>query len=239
MFHTYECFSLRACAALACFCLSVAAPAPNAFADDGRWTSLFDGETLEDWEMLEGEGKFFVEDRQIVAETTEGASHCYLCTERTFENFVLEIDFKVDEGFNSGVQIRTTVHTKKGDTDYLNGKNVLTRWHYEPGDVVGYQIEIDPSGRQWTGGLYECGSRGWLQTLEYNEPARKAYKPGEWNRFRIEAVDDSIKSWINGVPAVDTRDAWRRDGRIGLQLHSAKEPGLQIHFRNIRIKEME
>ena len=220
---------------IGCLLFIVVTPATVAEA----WESLFDGKTLNGWEMLEGEGKFFVEASQIVAETTEGASHSYLCTKRSFDNFILEIEFKVDEGFNSGVQIRTTVHTEEGETDYLNGRGQLTRWRYKPGDVVGYQIEIDPSERQWTGALYECGSRGYLQTLEYNEPARKAYKPDAWNHFRIEAVNDSIKTWVNGVPAVDTRDAWRRDGRIGLQLHSAKQAGLQIRFRNIRIQEVE
>ncbi len=69
------------------------------------------------------------------------------------------------------------------------------------------------------------------------EPARKAYKPGHWDRFQFEAINDSITSWINGVPAIDTRDAYRHNGRIGLQLHSAKVPGQQMRFRNIRVLE--
>lgn len=68
---------------------------------------------------------------------------------------------------------------------------------YAPGRLFGYQIEIDTSARALTGGFYEQGRRGWLQTLEFNEPARMAFKQNDWNHFRIEAVDDSFKSVQN------------------------------------------
>ena len=72
--------------------------------------------------------------------------------------------------------------------------------------MVGYQIEVDPSARAWSGGLYEQGRRGWLQNLEKNEVARKAFKTGDWNKYRIACIGDSIKSWVNDVPAADYID---------------------------------
>ncbi len=203
------------------------------------WQPLFDGETLDGWEMLEGKGNFFVKDGEIVGETEAGVKGSYLCTMETYNNFILELEFNVDEGLNSGVQIRTDIHKEDTATLYMSGRLELKPRNFVAGQVFGYQIEIDTSPRAWTGGLYEGGRRGWLQTLEYNEPARKAFKPGEWNKLRIQAVGDSIKTWLNGTSATDTRDAWCRTGRIGFQLHGTKESGKQLRFRNIRIHEID
>lgn len=207
--------------------------------DPADWEPLFDGKTLDGWEVLEGEGKFFVDDGAIVGESTAGVKGSYLCTKEIFDNFVLELEFKIDEGLNSGVQIRSDVHKEETTTLYLSGKLKLGPRTYNAGQVFGYQIEIDTSPRAWSGGLYEAGRRGWLQTLEYNEPARKAFKQGEWNKFRIQAHRDSVRTWLNGVPATDTRDAWCRSGRIGFQLHGSRHSGKQIRWRGIRIQELD
>ena len=203
-----------------------------------EWEPLFDGKTLDGWQVLEGKGKFFVEDGAIVGETAAGVKGSYLCTKDSYEDFVLELEFKIDEGLNSGVHIRSDVHEKETTTLYLSGKLQLVARTFDAGQVYGYQIEIDTSDRAWTGGLYEAGRRGWLQTLEYNEPAREAFKQGEWNKFRIQAAQDSVKTWLNGVPATDTRDAWCRSGLIGFQLHGSKDSGKQVRWRNIRIHKL-
>lgn len=207
--------------------------------DSADWKPLFDGKTLEGWEVLEDKGNFFVEAGEIVGETAAGVKGSYLCTKASYDNFVLELEFKVDEGLNSGVQIRTDTHNEDTTTLYMSGRLELKSRSFTAGQVFGYQIEIDTSERAWTGGLYEVGRRGWLQTLEFNEPARKAFKQGEWNKMRIQASDDSMKTWLNDVPATDTRDAWCRSGRIGFQLHGSKESGRQIRFRGIRIQNLD
>ena len=204
-----------------------------------EWLSLFDGRTLDGWEVREDNGKFFVEDGAIVGETTAGVKGSYLCTKESYDNFVLELEFKIDEGLNSGVQIRSGVYEEETTTLYMSGKLKLGPRTYNAGQVYGYQIEIDTSERAWSGGLYEAGRRGWLQTLEYNEPARRAFKQGEWNKLRIQAVQDSVKTWLNGVPATDTRDAWCTSGLIGFQLHGSKDSGKQVRFRNIRIQNAD
>lgn len=220
---------------LICVSQAVSAELP----DSGEWISLFDGRTLDGWEVREGKGKFFVEDDAIVGETTAGVKGSYLCTKESYGNFVLELEFKIDEGLNSGVHIRSGIYEEETTTLYLSGKLKLGPRTFTAGQVYGYQIEIDTSERAWTGGLYEAGRRGWLQTLEYNEPARRAFKQGEWNKLRIQAVQDSVKTWLNGVPATDTRDAWCRSGLIGFQLHGSKDSGKQVRWRNIRIQKAE
>ena len=203
---------------------------------DAQWKPLFDGKTLQGWEVLEDEGKFFVEDGAIVGETTPQIKGSYLCTKETYDNFILELEFKIDEGINSGVQIRTDTYKQDTTTLYLTGSLKLVSRTFKAGQIFGYQIEIDTSPRAWTGGLYEEGRRGWLQTLEYHESARKAFKQGQWNKLRIQAAGDSIKTWLNGVLATDTHDAWCRTGRIGLQLHGTKDAGKQVRWRDLRIQ---
>ena len=85
--------------------------------------------------------------------------------------------------------------------------------------------------------------RGWLKNLEDNEPARKAFTVGKWNRFRVVAIGDSIKTWVNGVPAADLVDSMTLTGFIGLQVHriknfSQKDEGKKVCWRNIRIKDL-
>lgn len=118
-----------------------------------------------------------------------------------------------------------------------NGKSITI----PAGRVHGYQVEIDPSDRSWSGGIYDESRRGWLNDLKDNEAARNAFKPGAWNTFRIEAKGDSIKTFINGVPAADLHDAMTPRGFIALQVHGVgdrAEP-LQVRWKNVRIQDLD
>jgi hypothetical protein len=174
---------------------------------------IFDGRTLSGW-VVRGKEHFEVKDGAIVGANDRGG-HGWLCTEKNHGDFILELEIKIESG-NSGVQIRSHIDAK--DT------------------MVGYQIEVDPSDRAWSGGLYEQGRRGWLQNLQENEPARKAFKRADWNRYRIECRGDSIRSWINGVRAADYIDSMDLDGVIALQVHAGKDS--RVAFRNIRIEDL-
>jgi hypothetical protein len=107
--------------------------------------------------------------------------------------------------------------------------------------VHGYQVEIDPSARAYSGGIYDEGRRGWLNDLKENEAARKAFKAGDWNQFKVECKGDSIKTWINGVPAADLKDSATPSGFIALQVHGVgkKEDPLDVRWRNLRIKVLK
>eukprot|EP00752_Nemacystus_decipiens_P018891 g16947.t1 len=103
------------------------------------------------------------------------------------------------------------------------------------GRVVGYQYELDPSERSWSGGIYDESRRGWIANLENNEAARNAIKLDDWNEVHIETRGASLKTWINGVPAVDIVDGLDSEGFIALQVHEGEQG--QIRWRNIRIQE--
>ena len=114
---------------------------------------LFDGKTLEGWEVLEDKGNFFVEDGEIVGETAAGVKGSYLCTKESYDNFALELEFKVDEGLNSGVQIRTDVHKEDTTTLYMSGRLELKSRSFTAGQVFGYHLYTcsgsDPIGAEY------------------------------------------------------------------------------------------
>ena len=140
------------------------------------------------------------------------------------------------------MQFRSHTYEKDTQIEYLDGRGQRQVKTFEKGRVYGYQYEIDPDpkrNRWWTGGLYEEAGRGWLVDLSANEPARKAFKQGQWNAIRVEAVGDHIRTWINGVQAVDARDPGAILGFIGLQVHGVKrDDPLTVMCRNLRIKDL-
>lgn len=217
---------------LCALCLRAAAAAPEMPQDA---VPLFNGKDLSGWVQKGGKAKFRVEDGQIIGTTVPKTENTFLCTERDYANFILELEFKVDRGLNSGVQIRSRAADEPTTEDW-NGKVVK----FPAGRVHGLQVEIDPSARAWTGGVHGEGGIGWFQDLKNNEPAQKAFLQGEWNKLHIEARGESIKTWINGVPAVDMKNGVIPRGFIGLQVHGVGEKAepLEVRFRNIRLKEL-
>jgi hypothetical protein len=222
--------------ALAAALAAVLSPAPAVSAEGDGWGGLFNGKDLDGWVRRGGKAKYTVEDGQIVGRSVPNTANSFLCTKKDYGDFVLELEFKVDPNLNSGVQVRSQCFDEPKTVE-LGGKKIKV----PAGRVHGYQVEIDPSERAWTGGIYDEGRRGWLQDLKKNEAARKAFKQNEWNKFRIECKGDHIRTWLNGVPAADLHDAVTPSGFIALQVHGVrnkKEP-LEVRFRNLRIKELK
>jgi hypothetical protein len=203
---------------------------------DDAWTPLFNGKNLDGWVQRGGKAKYRVEDGQVVGTCVPNTGNSFLCTKRAYADFILELEFKVNPKLNSGVQIRSHCFDKKTMVESKGKKMTIPA-----NRVHGYQVEIDPSARAWTGGIYDEGRRGWLNDLKNNEPARKAFKQNEWNQFRIECRGDSIKTWLNGVAAADLKDSMTPTGFIALQVHGVgkEEEPREVRFRNLRIKELK
>jgi hypothetical protein len=207
----------------------------NVIAEDEGFVAIFDGKTLAGWVQRGGKAKYAVEDGAVVGASVPNTANSFLCTEKDYGNFVLELEFKVHSKLNSGVQIRSQCFDEPKEIDHA-GKAIKI----PAGRVHGYQVEIDPSARAYSGGIYDEGRRGWLADLKNNEPARKAFKQDEWNKFRIECRGESIKTWINGVAAADLKDSMTPKGFIALQVHGVgkDEDMRQVRWRSIRIKEL-
>lgn len=186
------------------------------------WINLFNGRDLSGWKQLNGKAKYTVHNGEIVGTTVLNEPNSFLATEKVYGDFVLELEFKVDSTMNSGIQFRS-----ESSSAYQNGR------------VHGYQYEIDPSRRGWTGGIYDEARRDWLYPLDLNPPAKTGFKQAQWNKVKIACVGNNIRTWINGIPAAYLIDDMTPKGFIALQVHSIgkkEEEGRQIRWRNIRIQ---
>jgi hypothetical protein len=195
-----------------------------AAATEGNWQSLFDGRDLTGWRQIDGTAPFTVENGVIVGTTKVDSGNSFLATEAIYGDFILELEVKQEGGpSNSGIQFRS-----ESRPDYKNGR------------VHGYQLEIDPSARAWTGGIYDESRRGWIYPVPTNTLASQAYRFGEWNRLRIEAIGPSLRTWVNGVPVAHVVDALTPRGFIALQVHSigsaAAAAGRRTLWRSLRIQ---
>ena len=193
---------------------------PGAGAED--WLYPFNGSNLDGWTQRGGKATYRVEDGMIVGTTVPRSRNSFLCTARDYGDFIFEVEYKVDPRMNSGIQIRSASIPS-----------------YHNGVVHGYQVEIDPSERAWSGGIYDESRRGWINDLKGNDPARQAFRQNEWNLYRVEAIGDHIRTFVNGVPAADLRDSMSLSGFIALQVHgtNSEEP-MEIAWRNIRIQDL-
>lgn len=191
-------------------------------AQEPKWQELFNGRNLRGWYKLNGAAEYQVRGNTITGISRRNTPNTFLATKKMYGDFILEFEFRVDEGLNSGVQFRSNSFK-----EYQNGR------------VHGYQFEIDPSDRAWTGGIYDEARRGWLYPLNDNPAGRKAFKQGEWNKARIEAIGHSIRTWVNGVPCADLLDDVTATGFIALQVHGIGNnealEGKTVSWRNIRI----
>jgi hypothetical protein len=187
------------------------------------WTPLFNGKDLKGWKQLNGTAPYSIANGEIIGVTKTNTENSFLCTEKNYGDFILEFDVLLDPSINSGVQFRSN-----------SIKN------FKDGKVHGYQFELDPSDRAFTGGIYDEGRNGWIYPLSLNPKAQKAFQNGVWNSCRIEAIGNTIKTWVNGVQCAYLVDDVTASGFIALQVHSIgsdeKQAGKEIRWKNIKIK---
>jgi hypothetical protein len=188
-----------------------------------KWTNLFDGKTFKGFKQLNGQAKYEVIDGVMVGTTVANTPNSFMATEQEYSDFILEFDVKVDNKMNSGVQFRS-----------------LSIPEYQNGRVHGYQAEIDPSLRGWSGGIYDEARRGWLAQNELKPDAKKAFKLGDvWNHYRVEAIGNILRTWINDIPVSYVMDDMTSKGFIAFQVHAIyaeMKPGMQVMWKNIRIQ---
>ncbi|GAB3225244.1 DUF1080 domain-containing protein [Algoriphagus aestuariicola] len=204
--------------------LLISCSKPAEKASDG-WRNLFNGEDLSGWKPVAGTATFEVVNGEIVGTSVAGSPNTFLITEETFGDFILELDLKVEHSTsNSGVMARGQY-----DPAARDGKGL----------VFGYQIEADPSERAWSAGVYDEARRGWLYPLDLNPGAKSAFKMGEYNHYRIEAIGNEIKTWLNGQEVAYVVDEMDKTGFVGLQVHSVRdssEAGRKTYFKNVKIQ---
>ncbi|MDA1269084.1 MAG: DUF1080 domain-containing protein [Bacteroidetes bacterium] len=197
----------------------------SAFGQTENWKSLFNGKDLSGWKAVAGKATFEVKDGIIEGTAVYRTGNTFLVTEEEYTDFILEVDLMISHiSSNSGIMARGQF-----DPSARKGKGL----------VFGYQIEADPSPRAWSGGIYDEARRGWFFPLDLNPAAKAAFKLGEWNHYRIEAIGNTLKTWVNGQEAAYFVDDLDAKGFIGLQVHSIgkkEDEGRKTYFKNVRIQ---
>lgn len=193
------------------------------FAHAALAAELFDGKTLNGWE---GDAKWWRVENGLItggSATEKVPRNFFLATTRSYQNFDLRLQLKLtgvpNTGMiNSGVQIRS--------------------WRVPNNtEMSGYQVD---AGDGWWGKLYDESRRNKVIAEPANAAAvDAAVKKGGWNEYRIRAEGPRIRSWINGVPALDFTEAEpniAQDGRIAIQIHSGGMATVQV--KDVRIEEL-
>jgi len=206
-----------------------------ALAADAKFTPLFDGKSLDGWEVRGGKAKYKAEDGTIVGTTVEGSPNTFLCTKKNYGDFELRFEVKVDSKLNSGVQVRSHALTKDSP---MPGNPKRLR---PAGTVYGPQVEI--AADKNSGRIYDEARHGKWHDPEPGEKARKAFQPEKWNRYRVVVQGDRLRTWVNNVPVADVGLTEKEDatGFIGLQVHGIK-PGtgpFQVRWRDLQIRELK
>jgi len=194
----------------------------NLLAQEDGWVSLFNGKDFSNFKQLNGEATYKVENGEMVGISKTGTPNSFMATKQTYGDFILEFEVLVENGLNSGVQFRS-----------------LSKEDYNKGRVHGYQCEIETSPRKWAGGVYDEARRGWLYPLTRNDKGRHAFVNGEWNHYRIEAIGQNIRTWVNDIQCANLIDNMTAEGFIAFQVHgirSKEQEGKTVRWKNIKIK---
>ncbi len=190
------------------------------------WTNLFDGTTATGWKAL---GPFKVAEGLLTA-----SEHGVASTEKSYDNFELELEWRVVAGGNSGVYYRA------------NPEKLGANYTYPGTEFQLLDNAIHPDGKNpktSTGALYGViPPEG-----TFTRPA------GEWNTSRIVARGPQVEHWVNDQKVLSydmDSEAWRqaltvaknadiatnaasRSGCIALQGHTG-----EVAFRRIRVREI-
>ncbi|MBH55090.1 MAG: hypothetical protein CMI18_12195 [Opitutaceae bacterium] len=194
---------------------------------DHGWKQLFNGKTLAGFGVVQGFANYYVEDGAILGRTADGSPNTFLTTYDKYGDFELKFEVKVDDGLNSGVQIRS------------HSRDFGTRRYFGP------QVEIESSPGQ-SGWIYGEGlNTGWISKEPEEGGSHKYMKNDKWNEFHIIAKGDTITTFINGNQVTEMklpRGIHRENpsGSIGFQVHGirAGTGPYEVRWRNIMIKEL-
>ncbi|MEZ6015052.1 MAG: family 16 glycoside hydrolase [Planctomycetota bacterium] len=182
---------------------------------DERGSDVLPGADLAGWSRI-GDAVYTRVDGELHGHFGPKQRQSFLVSEREYADFIFDVDLRFDALGNSGLQVRS---------------------HVTDGKMAGYQIEVDPSERAWSGGLYEEGRRGWLDNLVGDDVARAAFRADAWNHYRVECVGPHIRAWVNGVQTADHLDAMDLSGSLAFQVHGG-DPDIAMRWRNARLVEL-
>lgn len=209
-----------------------------------EWITLFDGESFDGWKGYNSESipeKWEIQDGMIIVsrdgddiDKNTGFGYSIL-TEKTFDDFELELEYRMSPGGNSGIMY----HVQEGPD---LGQDYITGPEFQLLDDADSPSES--AANRMTASLYDMYAPGDNKILN---------PPGEWNSVKIIVQGKDVEHWLNGEKVVEytigsedfnerraeskwaEADVWAGSdsGHISLQDH-----GDYVAFRNIRIRRL-
>jgi len=197
-----------------------------AVAGEAGFVPLFNGKDLSGWVRVNCAPETFT--------VRDGLIHCtgvptgVLRTDKQYENFILEIEWRhMRPGGNAGLFAWSDPLTAPGvpftrsiEIQILDGRN--TENYTSHGDIFSIHGSTMKPDRPHPA--------GWKRCL----PSERRCKPaGRWNHYRLVCNDGTIKLAVNGEVVSGASECNYRKGYICLE-----SEGSEVHFRNIRIKQL-
>ena len=216
--------TLASCSFFVCFSGSLAG-------QESEWLAfrpLFNGKDLAGWvDVNTSEETWQVRDSVLVC---SGNPIGVMRTDRQYENFVMEIEWKhMEAGGNSGVFIWSEGTPFEGErlTKAIEVQMLELEWAVLHNQTDAYvHGELFPTMGMTAVPDNPRGNRS--KSLE-----KRCRGKGEWNKYVIVAVDGTVKLSVNGKFVNGLSRSERKKGYICLEAE-----GAEIHFRNIRIMEL-
>lgn len=172
---------------------------------------IFDGKTLDGWEVLGG-GKWTVEGGAIKGVCTAKDEQGVLVYKRPVKDFTANLEFRISGG-NSGFYFRT---------EKVAGQPL----------VKGFQAEV--AAMRDVGGIWETAGRGWVSKPTAEVYNASKFVPGQWTKMEVRAIGSRYLVKVNGVVTAEIDDpAGRKEGWIALQLHGGMD--MTVEFRNLEV----
>lgn len=170
---------------------------------------IFNGKNLDGWKAPEGNIWWKAKNGILYAKSDPSKKGSILWTNGEYENFILQVDFKMGEGtVDSGIFIRSeNEQIQIGESGSL--KRDMTGSPYIPGK--GYPVEASN--------------------------VKELLKLKDWNTMKVKAVGSVYTVWLNGAEVLNfDSDTAVEKGAVGLQLHPDRD--MDIEFRNILFAEI-
>ena len=171
---------------------------------------IFNGKDLSGWAVPTPNPFWRVENGVLIGQNDEKQTGSMLKTEKSYKNFIVELEARVEDPMDSGLFVRTPALQMQ----------------------IGKSISLK---KEMTGSFYI--TKGHYIEAGQAKDAVKLLKHGEWNTLRLEARGDTFTVWINGTQASRyTNPDYPDAGPISVQVHP--KIGGKVEFRNIRVAEL-
>jgi len=189
-------------------CTVAFAALSSALVAQEKFEPVFNGKDLSGWKAPEKNVWYLVQDGILQLRSSEDKKGSVLWTEKEYENFVMELEFKFISGtIDSGVHVKSDDQIQIGISGSL--KRDMTASPYIPGK--GYPVEA--------------------------EGVKELLKMDDWNQMRIEVRGTEYAVSLNGKKVMTYKsECGKAKGPIGLQLHGDRD--MAIDYRNLKVGEL-